>query len=51
MISILYSGTPAMKTDFTLTGKRTTKGTIMDGVYGVKRWFLGNFYDFSRQVK
>lgn len=49
MISILYSGTPAMKTDFTLTGKRTTKGTIMDGVYGVKRWFLGNFYDFSRQ--
>ena len=50
VISILYSGTPAMKTDFTLIGKRTFKGTIMDGVYGVKRWMLGNFYDYARQV-
>ena len=50
IISILYSGTPAMKTDFTLIGKRTLRGTIMDGVYGVKRWMLGNFYDYARQV-
>ena len=39
-----------MKTDFTLLNKRTLKGTILDGVYGVKRWGLGNFYDYSRQV-
>jgi hypothetical protein len=39
-----------MKTDFTLLNKRTLKGAIMDGVYAVKRWTLGNFYDYSRQV-
>ena len=50
VISMLYSGTPAMKTDFTLLGRRTLKGSIMDGVFGVKRWFLGNFYDYDRQV-
>jgi hypothetical protein len=49
VISILYSGTPAMKTDFTLTGRRTVKGAIMDLVYGVKRYFLGNFYDWHTQ--
>lgn len=49
LISVLYSGTPAMKTDFTLLGKRTVKGTVMDLVYGVKRWFLGNFYDSYTQ--
>lgn len=40
-----------MKTDFTLLNKRTLKGAIMDGVYAVKRWTLGNFYDYSRQVR
>jgi hypothetical protein len=48
-VSILYSGTPAMKTDFTATGKRTVKGAIDDGYYGTKRWFLGNFYDARDQ--
>jgi len=28
VISILYTGTPALKTDFTRTGKRTTNGAI-----------------------
>lgn len=46
---MLYSGTPAMKTDFTLMGKRTVKGALMDIVYGVKRYFLGNFYDWRTQ--
>ena len=50
VISTLYSGTPAMKTDFTLLNKRTLKGAVMDGVYAIKRWTLGNFYDYSRQV-
>lgn len=48
-VSILYSGTPAMKTDFTATGKRTSKGAINDGYFGVKRYFLGNFYDARDQ--
>jgi hypothetical protein len=48
-LSILYSGTPAMKTDFTLLGKRTKKGNMMDLYYGVKRYFLGNFYDSRNQ--
>ena len=46
---MLYSGTPAMKTDFTLSGKRTLKGMVMDGVYSIKRYFLGNFYDAEKQ--
>ena len=49
MVSLLYSGTPAMKTDFTATGKRTTKGSLKDGYNGAKRWFLGNFYDSRDQ--
>lgn len=48
-VSILYSGTPAMKTDFTATGKRTTKGALNDGYFGVKRYFLGNFFDSRDQ--
>ncbi len=34
-ISILYTGTPALKTDFTRTGKRTFKGAINDGVNAI----------------
>ncbi len=34
-ISILYTGTPALKTDFTRTGKRTFKGAINDGINAV----------------
>ena len=48
-VSILYSGTPAMKTDFTATGKRTMKGALNDGVYSVKRYCFGNFYDSRDQ--
>lgn len=48
-VSVLYSGTPAMKTDFTATGKRTMKGALDDGYFGVKRYFLGNFYDSRDQ--
>jgi hypothetical protein len=50
VVSILYSGTPAMKTDFTATGKRTKKGALADAYFGVKRYFLGNFYDARDQV-
>jgi hypothetical protein len=49
-LSILYSGTPAMKTDFTATGKRTLKGSLKDGETAIKRFFLGHFYDSRKQV-
>lgn len=49
-MSILYSGTPAMKTDFTATGQRTIKGALKDGDTSIKRFFLGNFYDSRKQV-
>lgn len=39
-----------MKTDFTATGKRTWKGALKDGYNGVRRFFLGNFYDNIDQV-
>lgn len=49
VISILYTGTNAMKTDFTRTGKRTKKGALMDGKYAVTRWVKNNFYDGYNQ--
>ena len=48
-MSLFYSGTPAQKTDFTATGKRTSKGAMQDGHSSVKRYFLGNFYDSREQ--
>ena len=39
-MSMLYAGTPALKTDFTRLGKRTIKGMIDDGVNSVTRYFI-----------
>ncbi len=50
ILSILYSGTPAMKTDFTATGKRTFKGNLKDADTAIRRFFLGHFYDNRKQV-
>lgn len=44
-ISIIYTGTPALKTDFTRTGKRTIKGALMDGVNSVQRYYINNYCD------
>ncbi|VDM16241.1 unnamed protein product [Hydatigera taeniaeformis] len=49
MISLQYSGTPALKTDFTRTGKRTFKGMLTDGYNSLVRYFLNNFADGFRQ--
>ncbi|VDK20873.1 unnamed protein product [Taenia asiatica] len=49
MISLQYSGTPALKTDFTRTGKRTFKGMLMDGYNSLVRYCLNNFADGFRQ--
>jgi len=44
-LSICYTGTPALKTDFTRTGKRTIKGALDDGYNSVARYFINNFGD------
>ena len=48
-ISVLYSGTGALKTDFTRTGKRTMRGALQDGVNSVMRYYKNNFVDATRQ--
>lgn len=49
MMSIMYSGTGALKTDFTRTGKRTIQGAIQDGVNSATRYYLNNFRDGRTQ--
>lgn len=48
-ISRLYAGTPALKGDFTRTGKRTKRGAIDDGMNSLQRYYLNNFIDADRQ--
>lgn len=49
-ISLQYSGTGALKTDFTRTGKRTGKGVFNDGINTLTRYYLNNFSDGFKQV-
>jgi phosphatidylinositol 4-phosphatase len=49
-ISQAYSGTGALKTDFTRTGKRTKAGALQDGVNGAMRYIKNNYFDGTRQV-
>ncbi len=48
-VSVLYSGTGALKTDFTRTGKRTKMGALQDGYNSGMRYYLNNFCDGKRQ--
>ncbi|PWN22634.1 hypothetical protein BCV69DRAFT_280226 [Microstroma glucosiphilum] len=48
-VSRAYSGTGALKTDFTRTGKRSTEGAIQDGVNSITRYVKNNFFDGPRQ--
>ncbi|KAJ3695658.1 hypothetical protein LUZ60_001035 [Juncus effusus] len=48
-ISIQYSGTPALKGDFTRYGKRTFEGIAKDGWNSLSRYYLNNFADGTRQ--
>lgn len=48
-MSIQYSGTPALKTDFTRTGRRTRQGVLADGWNSARRYYLNNFRDGQRQ--
>ncbi|AAS53126.1 AER447Cp [Eremothecium gossypii ATCC 10895] len=48
-ISKAYSGTGALKTDFTRTGKRTYMGAFQDFVNSVSRYYQNNCTDGPRQ--
>jgi hypothetical protein len=48
-ISKAYSGTGALKTDFTRTGKRTKKGALDDFYKSAMRYLKNNFFDGVRQ--
>jgi hypothetical protein len=50
-ISRQYSGTGALKTDFTRTGKRSNEGVLNDFSNSVIRYIKNNFLDGSRQVR
>jgi hypothetical protein len=42
-ISMMYSGTGALKNDFTRTGKRSFYGLLNDGLNSAIRYYLNNF--------
>ena len=44
-ISLPYSGTGAMKSDFVKTGKRTIEGNLQDGIISLTRFYINNFRD------
>ncbi|KAG5461772.1 MAG: SacI homology domain-containing protein, partial [Olpidium bornovanus] len=48
-VSSAYSGTSALKTDFTRTGRRTRAGALRDGVNSVVRYLKNNYFDGARQ--
>lgn len=48
-LSILYTGTPALKTEFTRYGRITYMGKLKDGITSVKRYFINCYFDYERQ--
>jgi hypothetical protein len=48
-ISRLYAGTPALKGDYTRTGRRTKRGALDDGMNSLTRYYINNFSDADRQ--
>lgn len=48
-VSQQYSGTGALKSGFTRTGKRSLGGLIDDGIKSVRRYYLNNFEDGWKQ--
>lgn len=49
IISKAYSGTNALKRDFTRTGKRTIRGALDDGINTSTRFYINNFCDGYNQ--
>ncbi|XP_037967524.2 phosphatidylinositide phosphatase SAC2 [Plutella xylostella] len=50
VISRQYSGTKALKGDYTRTGERNLTGMMRDGVASASRYYLSTFKDALRQV-
>lgn len=50
ILSIQYSGTGALKTDFTRTGKRTRLGYVVDFWYYMLRYVKNNYTDNYNQM-
>ncbi|KAK9473917.1 SacI homology domain-containing protein [Dipodascopsis tothii] len=48
-VSKAYSGTGALKTDFTRLGKRTKRGALQDLSNSIERYARNNFFDGPRQ--
>ncbi|KAI5963659.1 SAC1 [Candida pseudojiufengensis] len=48
-VSCAYSGTGALKTDFTRLGKRTYQGGFQDLINSITRYYKNNLSDGSRQ--
>ncbi|KAI9472050.1 MAG: SacI homology domain-containing protein [Benjaminiella poitrasii] len=48
-VSCVYSGTGALKTDFTRTGQRTKVGALKDLQNSITRYVKNNFMDGNRQ--
>ncbi|KAI9344770.1 SacI homology domain-containing protein [Pilaira anomala] len=48
-VSCVYSGTGALKTDFTRTGQRTKAGALQDLSNSITRYVKNNFLDGTRQ--
>lgn len=48
-LSMQYSGTGALKTDFTRTGKRSTQGALQDLTNSCIRYVKNNYFDGPRQ--
>ncbi|GAA5877836.1 hypothetical protein JCM8547_002693, partial [Rhodosporidiobolus lusitaniae] len=48
-VSRAYSGTGALKTDYTRTGKRSKEGALQDGINSLIRYVKNNFLDGPRQ--
>ena len=49
MLALQYTGTKALKTDYTRTGKRGLPGMLRDGYNSCVRYFYNNFNDGFRQ--
>lgn len=49
-VSLQYAGTAALKSDFTRTGQRETKGVLKDGVNSLSRYWMNTFRDNMRQL-
>jgi len=48
-VSNAYSGSGALKADFTRTGVRTREGALRDGMNSVTRYLKNNYFDGPRQ--